>query len=74
MTIWFPTNSKLAIFDPHSFQRKYFSNIRASHTSELDTVSAIGDERTKVVQWKNVPRWTSRPQLGQPVVEAEFLN
>jgi len=75
MTIWFPTNSRLAIFDPHKLPKEsIFSNIRASHTSDLDTVSAIGDgKEPKWSSGNNVPRWTSRPQLGtRQWVEAEF--
>ena len=67
MTIWFPTESKLAVFDPHKLPKEsVFSRIEASYTSELDTVSAIGDG--KEPRWssgKDVPRWTSRPQLGK---------
>ena len=75
MTIWFPTNAKLAVFDPHKLPKEsIFSGIKASHTSELDTVSAIGDG--KEPRWssgKSVPRWTSRPQLGtRQWVEASF--
>ena len=67
MTIWFPTNPKLAIYDPHKLPKKsVFRSIKASHTSDLDTVSAVGDG--KEPRWssgKSVPRWTSRPQLGK---------
>ena len=67
MTIWFPTEPKLAVFDPHKLPKEsVFSRIEASYTSELDTVSAIGDG--KQPRWssgKDVPRWTSRPQLGK---------
>ena len=75
MTIWFPTDSKLAIFDPHKLPKEsIFSDIRASHTSDLDTLSAIGDgKEPKWSSGKSVPRWTSRPQLGTPQwVEATF--
>ncbi len=77
MTIWFPSNSKLAVFDPHKLPKEsIFSNIKASHTSDLDTESAIGDG--KEPRWssgKDVPRWTSRPQLGtRQWVEASFTE
>ena len=67
MTIWFPTNPKLAIYDPHKLPKKsVFRSIKASHTSDLDTVSAVGDgKEPKWSSGKNVPRWTSRPQLGK---------
>jgi hypothetical protein len=75
MTIWFPTTPELAVFDPHQLPKEsIFSDIKASHTSDLDTVSAIGDG--KEPRWssgKDVPRWTSRPQLGTGQwVEAKF--
>ena len=75
MTIWFPTTPELAVFDPHQLPKEsIFSDIKASHTSDLDTVSAIGDG--KEPRWssgKDVPRWTSRPQLGTSQwVEAKF--
>ena len=77
MTIWFPTTPKLAVFDPHKLPKEsIFSEIKASHTSDLDTVSAIGDR--KEPRWssgKSVPRWTSRPQLGMSQwVEAKFTE
>jgi len=77
MTIWFPTNPKLAVFDPHKLPKKsVFSSIKASHTSELDTVSAVGDG--KQPRWssgKSIPRWTSRPQLGKNQwVEGHFTK
>jgi hypothetical protein len=77
MTIWFPTTPELAVFDPHQLPKEsIFSDIQASHTSDLDTVSAIGDR--KEPRWssgKDVPRWTSRPQLGMSQwVEAEFTE
>ena len=67
MTIWFPTTPKLAVFDPHKLPKKsVFSSIEASHTSELDTASAVGDgKEPKWSSGKSVPRWTSRPQLGK---------
>jgi DUF1680 family protein len=77
MTIWFPTNPKLAVFDPHKLPKKsVFRSIKASHTSELDTVSAVGDG--KQPRWssgKSIPRWTSRPQLGKNQwVEGHFTK
>lgn len=66
MTIWFPTTPKLAVFDPHRLPKEsVFSSLKSSHTSNLDTLSAVGDG--KQPRWssgKDVPRWTSRPQLG----------
>lgn len=75
MTVWFPTDKQHAVFDPHQLPREsIFASIKASHTSDLDTISAIGDGQEP--QWssgKKVPRWTSRPQLGQPQwIEARF--
>ena len=75
MTVWFPQDRSLAVFDPHRLpQASIFSEITASHTSPLDTVNAIGDG--KEPRWssgKRVPRWTSRPQAGKPQwVQARF--
>ncbi|NCF88153.1 MAG: DUF1080 domain-containing protein [Verrucomicrobiaceae bacterium] len=75
MTVWLPRDPAQAIFDPHALSKEsIFTEIKASHTSPLDTVSAIGDG--KEPQWstgKKVPRWTSRPQKGkQQQVEARF--
>jgi DUF1680 family protein len=77
MTVWFPRDKSLAVFDPHALPKEsIFSEITASHTSPLDTVSAIGDR--KEPRWssgKKVPRWTSRPQKGKPQwVEARFAE
>jgi len=77
MTIWFPTNPELSIYDPHKLPKKsIFQTLKASHTSDLDTVSAVGDG--KEPQWssgKKVPRWTSRPQLGvKQWVEGHFAK
>ncbi len=77
MTIWFPTNPELSIYDPHKLPKKsIFKTLKASHTSDLDTVSAVGDG--KEPQWssgKKVPRWTSRPQLGvKQWVEGHFAK
>ena len=48
--------------------------LRASYTSNLDTVNAIADG--KEPQWSSgnkVPRWTSRGQAGRPQwIEARF--
>jgi DUF1680 family protein len=75
MTVWFPKEKELSVFDPHQLPKEsIFSKISASQTSDLDTVSAIGDG--KEPRWssgKKVPRWTSRPQKGKPQwVEARF--
>lgn len=75
MTVWFPKEKELSVFDPHELPKEsIFSKISASQTSDLDTVSAIGDG--KEPRWssgKKVPRWTSRPQKGKPQwVEARF--
>jgi DUF1680 family protein len=77
MIIWFPTTPELAVFDPHALPKKsIFKTLKASHTSDLDTVSAIGDG--KEPRWssgKKVPRWTSRPQLGKEQwVEGHFAK
>ncbi|MFP6765448.1 MAG: beta-L-arabinofuranosidase domain-containing protein, partial [Planctomycetaceae bacterium] len=41
MTVWFPQDRSLAVFDPHRLpQASIFSEITASHTSPLDTVNA----------------------------------
>ncbi|MEM7474967.1 MAG: beta-L-arabinofuranosidase domain-containing protein [Planctomycetota bacterium] len=67
MTVWFPTKPKLAVYDPHALpQASVFSELSASYTSELDTVSAIGDRLEP--EWSSgnkVPRWTSRGQEGK---------
>ena len=75
MTVWLPRDKSLAIFDPHALPKEsIFASLKASHTSPLDTVSAIGDGMEP--QWSSgnkVPRWTSRPQKGNPQqVEARF--
>lgn len=65
----------MTVYDPHALPREsIFSAIHATHTSELDTVSAIGDgKEPRYSSGKKVPRWTSRPQLGKPqMVEARF--
>ena len=67
MTVWFPRDSSLAVFDPHVLPKESaFSGISASHTAEEDTVTAIGDG--KVDKWSSgnkVARWTSRGQPGE---------
>jgi DUF1680 family protein len=67
MTVWFPRDRSLAVFDPHVLPKEsIFSEITASHTSPLDTVSAIGDG--DVDKWSSgnkVARWTSRGQPGK---------
>ena len=75
MTVWFPKDKGLAVFDPHTLPKEsIFAEITASQTSDRDTVSAIGDN--KEPRWssgKKVPRWTSRPQKGKDQwVEARF--
>jgi DUF1680 family protein len=75
MTVWFPKEKELSVFDPHQLPKEsIFSKISTSQTSDLDTVSAIGDG--KEPRWssgKKVPRWSSRPQKGKPQwVEARF--
>ena len=77
MTVWFPRSKSLAVFDPHLLPKEsVFSKITASHTSPLDTVSAIGDgKEPRFSSGKKVPRWTSRPQKGKPQwVEARFAK
>ena len=75
MTVWFPREKSMAVFDPHALPREsIFTELTASYTSDLDTVNAIGDG--KEPQWSSgnkVPRWTSRPQKGTPQwIEAKF--
>ncbi len=75
MSVWFPRNKAAAVFEPHRLPTEsVFAEIRASHTSPLDTVSAIGDgKEPRYSSGKKVPRWTSRPQKGKPQwVEARF--
>ena len=75
MTVWFPRKKEMTVFDPHMLPKEsVFSDLTASHTSELDTVNAIGDG--KEPEWSSgnkVPRWTSRGQNGKDQwVEARF--
>lgn len=67
MTVWFPTQAKMAIYDPHALPKEsVFREITASHTAEEDTLSAIGDGL--VDKWSSgnkIPRWTSRGQPGK---------
>jgi DUF1680 family protein len=75
MSVWFPRDRAAAVFDPHRLPTEsVFAEITASHTSSLDTVSAIGDGKEPYYSsGKKVPRWTSRPQQGEPQwVEARF--
>ena len=75
MTVWFPRDKALSVYDPHALPKEsIFADIKASHTSPLDTLSAIGDgKEPRFSSGKKVPRWTSRPQKGKPQwVEARF--
>ena len=67
MTVWFPGDSSMAVFDPHALPKEsIFQKITASHTGEEDTVTAIGDGQ--VDQWSSgnkVTRWSSRGQAGK---------
>ena len=75
MTVWFPRDEALAVYDPHRLPKESpFAEITASHTSPVDTVSAIGDgQEPRFSSGKRVPRWTSRPQKGRPQwIEARF--
>ncbi len=77
MTVWFPREQSLAVWDPHALPREsVFSDIIASHTSSVDTVSAIGDgQEPRWSSGRKVPRWTSRPRLGEPqLVEGRFAK
>lgn len=77
MTVWFPTKPSLAVYDPHALPKEsVFTEIDASHTSRLDTVSAIGDGREpQFSSGKKVPRWTSRPKKGKKQwVEGRFAE
>ena len=67
MTVWFPTQPELAVYDPHALPKaSVFTEITASHTSDLDTLSAIGDgQEPRYSSGKKVPRWTSRGQPGK---------
>jgi len=75
MSVWFPQDKSLAVYDPHMLpQNSIFEAIKASHTSPLDTVNAIGDgKEPQYSSGKKVPRWTSRPQINQKQwVETRF--
>ena len=75
MTVWFPRDPKLAVFDPHLLPKEsVFSKVTASHTFADDTVNAVGDgKEPRFSSGKKVPRWTSRPQKNKPQwVEARF--
>ena len=68
MTVWFPRKQSMAVFDPLALPKEsVFAKLTATHTSELDTVNAIGDGLEP--RWSSgnkVPRWTSRGQEGKP--------
>ena len=75
MTVWFPRDPKLAVFDPHLLpQESVFSKVTASHTFADDTVAAVGDgKEPRNSGGRKIPRWTSRPQKNEPQwVEARF--
>lgn len=67
MTVWFPTRSEMAVYDPHALPKEsVFMEISASHTAGEDTITAIGDGQ--VDKWSSgnkVSRWTSRGQAGK---------
>ena len=67
MTVWFPTNPSLAIYDPLALPKEsVFSEVTASHTADEDTIVAIGDG--EVDEWSSgnkVLRWTSRGKPGE---------
>ena len=67
MTVWFPRDPKLAVFNPHLLPKEsVFSQVTASHTFADDTVIAIGDRKEpRYSSGKKVPRWTSRPQKNK---------
>ena len=68
MTVWFPTRADMAVYDPHALPKEsIFAEIKASHTADEDTITAIGDGH--VDKWSSgnkVTRWTSRGQAGKP--------
>ena len=75
MTVWFPRNKELAVFDPNLLPAKsIFSRVIASHTFNEDTVVAVGDKKEpRNSGGRKVPRWTSRPEKGKAQwVEARF--
>lgn len=77
MTVWFPKNRELAQFDPTTLpQESPFVEVKASHTFEQDTVSAIGDNHKP--RWSSgnkVSRWSSRPQKdAEQWVEGHFAE
>ena len=67
MTVWFPRDKSLAVFDPLALPKEsLFKEITASHTGDEDTVIAIGDgEVDKWSSGNKVLRWTSRGQAGR---------
>jgi uncharacterized protein len=77
MTVWFPTKAELAVHDPLALPKESaFAEITASHTSDLDTTSAIGDgQEPRYSSGNNVARWTSRGQEGKKQwVEGHFAE
>ena len=67
MTVWFPTQKCMAIFDPHALPKEsVFTELKASHTADEDTINAVGDGQ--IDKWSSgnkIPRWTSRGQPGK---------
>lgn len=67
MTVWFPTQADMAVYDPIALPKESaFREITASHTSDEDTITAVGDGQ--VDKWSSgnkVTRWTSRGQAGK---------
>ena len=67
MTVWFPTRSDMAVYDPHVLPKEsVFKKITASHTAGEDTIIAVGDGQ--VDKWSSgnkASRWTSRGQAGK---------
>lgn len=77
MTVWFPRDKSMAIFDPHHLPKEsVFSKVTASHTWSLDTVNAVGDGREPSGSNDGeIPRWTSWPQTSKSQwVEAQFAE
>ncbi|MGI9456590.1 MAG: glycoside hydrolase family 127 protein [Aeoliella sp.] len=75
MTVWFPRNRDLAVFDPTELpEESPFAEVNASHTFVDDTISAIGDNKEpRHSTGKKVTRWSSRPQKDQPQwIEGRF--
>ncbi|MEM8681176.1 MAG: beta-L-arabinofuranosidase domain-containing protein, partial [Planctomycetota bacterium] len=77
MTVWFPRSRDLTEFDPTALsEESVFTSLKASHTFEDDTVSAVGDGMQP--RWSSGNkslRWSSRPQAGKPQwIEGEFAK